>query len=451
VPTADADGPYVTPEGTDAVLDGSGSASGSDASAGAIASYAWDLDDDGQYDDATGVSPSFTTVGQDGVFPIGLEVTDAFGNTSTDTSTVTVTNVAPTVSIDAITPIDEFGTVTVSGTVTDPGWLDDLSATISFDDGVPAAALAGVEENARPDATLAFSVQHQYGDDGAYTVEVCAADDDTTGNCDTAVAAVANVDPTATIDSSGEQVYDGKSAFVVEAGEELTVPASSTDPGSDDLTLTWEWGDSTTDSVTSLVNPPALDPPKSPSVQPRDVTLEASHVYTDACLYELGVTAEDDDGGVSVTDTAAVVITGNATVSKGHGWWLNQYRVKKANDFTAAELQCYLDIVGYFSLVFDEGKDASTRAAATLVLNNPAKSPAHVIFDQHALGAWLNFANGSVSLGTPVDSDGDGSLDSTFGAVMLAAETVRMNPASTSAQIKGQKDIVEQIATQSGP
>ena len=451
VPTADADGPYVTPEGTDAVLDGSGSASGSDASAGAITSYAWDLDNDGQYDDATGVSPSFTAVGQDGVFPIGLEVTDAFGNTSTDTSTVTVTNVAPTVSIDAITPIDEFGTVTVSGTVTDPGWLDDLSATISFDDGAAAVALTGVEENVRPDATLAFSVQHQYGDDGAYTVEVCAADDDTTGNCDTAVAAVANVDPTATIDSSGEQVYDGKSAFVVEAGEELTVPASSTDPGSDDLTLTWEWGDSTTDSVTSLVNPPALDPPKSPSVQPRDVTLEASHVYTDACLYELGVTAEDDDGGVSPTDTAAVVITGNATVSKGHGWWLNQYRVKKANDFTAAELQCYLDIVGYFSLVFDEGKDASTRAAATLVLNNPAKSPAHVIFDQHALGAWLNFANGSVSLSTPVDSDGNGSLDSTFGAVMLAAETVRMNPASTSAQIKAQKDIVERVATQSGP
>ncbi|WP_203580754.1 M36 family metallopeptidase [Microbacterium hibisci] len=449
-PTADAGGPYVTPEGTDAALDGTASAAGSDPSAGAITAYAWDLDNDGQYDDATGATPSFTTVGQDGVYPIGLQVTDEFGRTSTAASTVTVTNVAPTVAIDAITPIDEFGTVTVSGTVTDPGWLDDLSATISFDDGAAAVALGGAEENARPDATLAFSVQHQYGDDGAYTVEVCAADDDTTGNCDTAIAAVANVDPTATIDTSGEEVYDGQSAFVLEAGEELTVPANSTDPGSDDLTLTWEWGDGTSDSQTSLVNPPAADPAKSPSVQPRDITLEASHTYGDACLYELGVTTEDDDGGVSPTDTAAVVVTGDATVSKGHGWWLNQYRVKKSNDFTAAELQCYLDIVGYFSLVFDEGKDASTRAAATLVLNNPAKAPADVIFDQHALGAWLNFANGSVSLDTPVDSDGDGTLDGTFGAVMLAAETVRMNPASTSAQIKAQKDVVERIATQSG-
>lgn len=451
VPVADAGGPYNTSEGTDAALDGSGSSAGTDPSAGAITAYAWDLDDDGQYDDATGPTPDFTSVGQDGVYDIGLQVTDEFGNTATDATTVTVANVAPTVSIDAITPIDEFGTVTVSGVITDPGWLDDLSATISFDDGAAPVALTGAEENARPDATLAFSVPHQYGDDGAFTVEVCAADDDTTGNCDSEVAAVANVDPTATIDTSGEEVYDGASAFVLEAGEELEVPASSTDPGSDDLTLEWDWGDGTTDSQTSLVNPPATDPLKSPSVQPRDVTMTETHVYGDACLFELGVTATDDDGGVSDTDTAAVVVTGNATESKGHGWWLNQYRVKKSNVFTPAELQCYLDIVGYFSLVFSEEKDASTRAAATLVLQNPAKAPADVIFDQHALGAWLNFANGSVSLDTPVDTVGGPAPDTTFGAAMLTAETVRVNPASTSAQIKAQKDIVERIATQSGP
>ena len=247
-PVADADGPYVTPEGADVSLDGTGSAGGSDPSAGAITDYAWDLDDDGQYDDAIGATPSFTAVGQDGVFTIGLRVTDAFGNTATDSSTVTVTNVAPTVAIDAIAPIDEFGTVTITGTVTDPGWLDDLSAAISFDDGAPAVAVGGAEENARPDATIAFSVQHQYGDNGDFTVEVCAADDDTGDNCDTEVAAVANVAPTATIDTSGEQVYDGVSAFILEAGEELTVPAGSTDPGSDDLALTWEWGDASSDS-----------------------------------------------------------------------------------------------------------------------------------------------------------------------------------------------------------
>ena len=449
LPTADAGGPYVTPEGTDVSLDGTGSAAGSDPSAGAIATYEWDLDNDGAYDDATGANPTFSTVGQDGVFPIGLRVTDTFGNTATATSQVTVTNVAPTVSITAITAIDEGGTVTVSGTVTDPGWLDPLTATISFDDGASPVALAGTLENVRPNATLTFSVDHQYGDDGAFTVQVCAADDDTTGNCDSEVATVGNIDPTAVIDTSGEQVYDGVSAFILEAGENLTVPVGSVDPGSDDLTAKWAWGDGSSDTQTSLVNPPGTDPAKSPSNQPRDVDFSKTHAYVDACAYTLDVTVTDDDLG-SAADSALVLITGNADVSKGHGWWLNQYRTKAPNDFTPAELQCYLDIVGALSMVFDEKTDASTRAKATKVLNSPAKSPANVIFDQQLLGAWLNFANGSVKLATPVDTDGNGSKDSTFGAAVFTAESVRINPASSSAQIKAQKDIIERVALQSG-
>ncbi len=168
---------------------------GTDPSAGAITAWEWDLDNDGAYDDATGPAPNFTTVGQDGAYPIGLRVTDAFGNQATDTATVTVTNVAPTVVVNAITGINEGGTVTVTGTVTDPGWLDPLTAAITFDDGAAPVALSGTLENVRPNATLTFSVNHQYGDNGAFTVQVCAADDDTTGNCGSKIANVANVDP----------------------------------------------------------------------------------------------------------------------------------------------------------------------------------------------------------------------------------------------------------------
>jgi hypothetical protein len=254
--------------------------------------------------------------------------------------------------------------------------------------------------------------------------------------------------------SSGVE-HDGVSAFILEAGEDLTVPASSEDPGSDDLRFRWDWDGSalngeTPDEQTSLNDPGAgPDPALSPSIHPRNVSLQATHAYSDACAYDLDVTVTDDDLG-SGSDSAVVLITGNATESKGHGWWLNQYR-PNGKTFDAATLQCYLDIVNYLSLVFSEGKDADSRADATLVLQNPAKSPADVIFDQHALGAWLNFANGSVKLDTPVDSVGGPANDSTFGAVMFAAETIRMNPASTSAQIKAQKDIVERIATQSAP
>lgn len=445
LPAADADGPYTTPEGTNVNLDGTGSASGSHASAGAIVSHEWDLDNDGAFDDATGTNPAFTAVGQDGVYTVGLRVTDEWGNTATDTSTVTVTNVLPTVTINPIPGIDEFGTTTVSGSITDPGWLDILTATIDFDDGNGPQPLAGSLENVRPDATFTFTVDHQYGDDGDFEVEVTGFDDDGS-TTQSANAIVGNVDPDVAIDGSGLQTYDGVSAFVTEAGEDLTIPTRTTDPGSDDLDVTWDWDDGNLSLVTSLVNPPALDPLKSPTVQPRDVVLEATHAYEDACLYELTVTAEDDDGG-SGQDSAAVVITGNADKSKGSGWWKNQYRNKPPNDFTTAELECYLAIVGYFSMVFPAGL---TRADGETIMHSPAKSPANIIFDEHALTAWLNFANGSLKLNTPVDTDGNKTMDSTFGAAMFIAESVRINPASTSNQIKAQKDIVERIGTQHG-
>jgi hypothetical protein len=44
-----------------------------------------------------------------------------------------------------------------------------------------------------------------------------------------------------------------------------------------------------------------------------------------------------------------------------------------------------------------------------------------------------------------VDTNGDGVNDSTFGAAVLAAETVRTNPSSTRAQLLAQKDILERI------
>ena len=199
-----------------------------------------------------------------------------------------------------------------------------------------------------------------------------------------------------------------------------------------------------------MVNPPATDPAKSPSVQPRDVTRSQTHAYADACAYTLDTTVTDDDLG-SASDSALVLITGNGTTSTGPRLVAQPVpRQEVERLHPGASCSATSTSSARLSLVFDEHKDASTRAAATLVLNNPAKSPADVIFDQQALGAWLNFANGSVKLSTPVDSDGNGSLDSTFGATMLHAETVRVNPASTSAQIKAQKDVVERIATVSG-
>lgn len=442
-PTADAGGPYATDEGTDVAVTGAGSSAGSDPSAGAISAWEWDFDGDGQYDDAFGVSPSFDRVGQDGTFTIGLRVTDLYGNTATDTADVEVANVAPTVSIDPVAPLDEATrTATITGVITDPGWLDDLSATIDFDDGAGPHPLTGAEEHARPDASLAFEASHDYGDNGSFEVEVCGSDDDTT-TCWSVVVEVANVDPSIVIDTSGMQTYDGVQAFVLDAGGSATVPVTTTDPGSDDLTVVWDWDDGTTSEATSLVNPPVLDPPKSPTVQPRDVDLSADHVYAEACLYDLVTEVTDDDGG-SDADDAAIVVVGDGEKSKQHGWWLGQMRVKNGNDFTTAELECYLDIAVFFSTVLDTPLDHDDAAA---IFHSPPKNDAAGQFDQFLLAAWLNFANGSVDLATPVTVHG---VATTWGEAMLEVETIRTSVSSTPQEIRHAKGVLASLATTSG-
>ncbi|MEV4413782.1 M36 family metallopeptidase [Catellatospora sp. NPDC049609] len=443
LPTADAGGPYSTSEGTDVQLSAAGSAKGTDPSAGDLTAFAWDLDDDGQFDDATGQSVPFTRVGQDGVFTVGVRVTDSAGNTDTDTATVTVTNVAPAVTLNQIVATPENSGITLSGKISDPGWLDPLTATVNWDDGTGPQPLTGTLENVRPDATLTFSVPHTYGDNGVYAIEVCAADDDVI-TCATIAATITNVNPTAVISGDGQTTYQGQQAFVTHAGEPVQVTGSSTDPGSDDLTLTWAWGDGTSDALSSLVNPPATDPAKSPSIQPRDVTAARSHVYADACLYTLTFTSRDDDGGTAADD-ATVIITGNADRARSQGYWKVQYDAKPPNDFTQARLDCYLAIVSFMSSVYGP----LTVQQAHAILSSTSSDPRALVSKQ-LLAAWLNFANGSYDLGTPVDTNGDGVADSTFGAAVAAAEAVYHNASATKVQLLGQQKILERFNLRDG-
>ena len=308
-PTAEAGGPYTTNEGSNVTLDGAGSTDPDND----IVTHAWDLDGDGACDDvANDPTPDFTAVGQDGVTTVKLCVTDALGLTDDDTATVTVNNVTPSISAASNAPRGENTAVTVSGSITDPGWLDSLSGTISWGDGSPPEALTGTAENVRPDATLTFSASHTYGDNGTFTAQVCAADDDT-NPCTNIALQVDNTNPTASIDLSGAVSVNGTPTIIAHAGEAVDFNGRATDPGSDDLALAWTWGDGTPGaSMTSLVNPPNPDPLPSPSIQPRDVSFPQSHTYSGACVYETTFAASDDDNG-SASSNANVVIVGNGS------------------------------------------------------------------------------------------------------------------------------------------
>ncbi len=163
-PVANANGPYVANESTVVTFDASGSSDPDED----VITYEWNLDNDGEYDDATGVT--VMNVYADNYFGvIAVRVTDEAGNTDSDTSSVTINNVAPTVNAGPDATINEGDTFTGSGSFTDPG--DDIwIAEVQYGDGSPAETLALSGKS--------FSLSHIYAADGVYTVQVTVEDDD---------------------------------------------------------------------------------------------------------------------------------------------------------------------------------------------------------------------------------------------------------------------------------
>ncbi len=429
-PTADAGGPYTTNEGASITLDGTGS---TDPNPTDSVTYEWDLDNNGTFE-TSGATPSFANVGQDGVFTVNLRVTDMSGASDIDTTTVTVHNVAPSISATSTAPVNENTPVTVTGTATDPGWKDILSGTIDWGDGV-VQPLGGLLENSPPDATLTFSISHIYGDDGVFGfgAKICVADDDVT-SCTPLSLQVMNVAPTATIDLAGAIIINGIPTLLGTAGQPVTFHGNSKDPGSDDLTLTWDFGDGppAPDAVVvSLVNPPLFDPDPSPTIQPRDVTDDQTHVFGDSCIYVIQFTSDDDDAGHAAATANVLIQGGGAGTVRNAAYWMRQYGGLGKVDFDQATLECYLAIAGYVSSVFDEKRDASTIAAAFDVLTPNNGSPQLKQFDAQLLAALLNFANGGLGVGAL--------------PTIATAEAVRLDPALTNTQILDQRKILQAL------
>jgi len=306
-PTVEAGPNQMADEGSPISFSGSFT----DPSASDTHIYFWDFGDGSNASDT--LTPTHYYA-DNNIYTVTLTVTDDDGGVGTDTLTVTVNNVAPTVEAGSDKTGNEGDAVSFSGFFTDPGADDTHTIFWDFGDGTYTIG------------TLIPT--HVYGDNGVYTVTLTVTDDDGGFGVDTLTVTVYNVAPT---------VYAGPDQTVF-LGQTVIFSGSFTDPGTKDThTYFWGFGDGTNASG----------------------TLMPTHVYTAAGNYTVTLTVTDDDGGFGV-DTLAVnvfeaefndvaVIDVALSASEAYWTWTIQINVTVINKGAGT---ASFNVAAYFSNPF---------------------------------------------------------------------------------------------------
>ncbi len=216
-------------EGKSLTLDG---AANDPSPSSGIESYDWRvMDDNGQaISDGTSQNFTFTPI-DNGTYNVTYTVTDNAGNVGVAHDTLTVANVAPTVSnlVATVTqgtagnPVDA-PSVSLSGTVSDPGVNDNGSFTINWGDGshttlnypAPLAGSTAPYTYAFSGITHSYTINYlpsEYNTPSGYqyTISVSATDkDNATGNTATTPATVQYVPATVGLsDNSSGNAIEG--------------------------------------------------------------------------------------------------------------------------------------------------------------------------------------------------------------------------------------------------
>ena len=212
-----------------------------------------------------------------GPFTVTVSISDGDGGSDTETITVTVNNVPPSLSVGAATAsINEGDTFSRNGSFTDPG-ADTWTATVNYGDG-------GGNQSLTLNPNKTFSLSHQYLQDGVFTVTVSINDGDGGADTETITVTVANVLPTVSAGGDGN-IFEG---------DTFSQNGSFTDPGADSWTATVDYGDGGGAQALTLN---------------ANKTFSLSHTYTDDMGSPFNITVKvfDDDG--NSTDIVIVNVT----------------------------------------------------------------------------------------------------------------------------------------------
>jgi len=319
-PSADADGPYQANEGASIQLDGTGSTDPD----GDDLTYLWAPDT--HLDDPTSATPTYQAV-DDTQDTLTLTVTDPFGLSDSNDTTVTVVNVAPAIVELAATDSDEMGITTLTGSFTDPGTADTHLVEVEWGDN--SFDLSYLDAGARD-----FEFTHQFVDDDPtatsaddYTIVVKVVDDDGGADTEVTTVTVTNVDPVVSIDSIADEltgqpisftiddkIVDPGAMDVVIVGNGLQAIGSYTDvgirdlhylpqpPGADNPVI--DWGDGSSSSIGVAAS-------GADAIAAYGTTETASHTYATSLTvgqYPISLTVTDDDTGTATAVASIRVV-----------------------------------------------------------------------------------------------------------------------------------------------
>lgn len=251
---------------------------------------------------------------------------------------------------------------------------------------------------------------------------------------------IENVAPTVVLSRNGTVPIHGVATFLAGVNQVVNFSGEASDPGRDDLTLSWDWND----------GPPSPGDVTTYPV-PYQVTESRSHEFQNACLYQVALGAVDDDQAVG-EDRVPVLVTGGGVVSDGRreGYWQHQFGRNGHTDYSDAQLECYLGMVRHVSGVFGERRSVESLAEAYDVLHMAQNGgEAREQLDRELLVAWLNFAAGAIAYDGLIDENGDGTADVAYALAMATVEAARLNPATTDKEIRRLTAVVHRINVKS--
>ncbi|WP_254508181.1 Ig-like domain-containing protein [Anatilimnocola floriformis] len=275
-----------------------------------------------------------TLIGPNGVGEIdGLALIPGAVSELTSQLTVKVQNVVPALSLGlSSATIQENGSTTLTGTITDPGTLDTFTLNLNWGDplspgnapatftlGATALTFAENGINWNP-ATRVLSLPHQYLDDNPsgsssdpYTITVNVTDDDGGANVPTSTSVtVNNVIPTLAL---------ALSSSVISENGSTTLTGTVVDVGTlDTFTLDLNWGDSLSPANTqafSLGTTALTLAEDGINWNPTTRAFSLPHQYLDdnpsdtsSDPHAITATLSDDDGG-SLAEPAMIDVTVN--------------------------------------------------------------------------------------------------------------------------------------------